>query len=140
MQLGETGFGENLEGQNEAWPGGWADAGGGDGGRGRDGAVLRAAGRGNGAPRRLPHEPPAAAQAQGTQLVDINSAGLEELMSLPGIGQVRAQAILDDREENGPYRYPEELVRVKGIGEGILENILDQITTGGYADAQNTGG
>ena len=88
----------------------------------------------------LPHEPPAAAQAQGTQLVDINSAGLEELMSLPGIGQVRAQAILDDREENGPYRYPEELVRVKGIGEGILENILDQITTGGYADAQNTGG
>ena len=61
-------------------------------------------------------------------------------MSLPGIGQVRAQAILDDREENGPYRYPEELVRVKGIGEGILENILDQITTGGYADAQNTGG
>lgn len=90
--------------------------------------------------RRLPHEPPAAAQAQGTQLVDINSAGLEELMSLPGIGQVRAQAILDDREENGRYRYPEELVRVKGIGEGILENILDQITTGGYADAQNTGG
>ena len=72
--------------------------------------------------------------------MDINSAGLEELMSLPGIGQVRAQAILDDREENGPYRYPEELVRVKGIGEGILENILDQITTGGYADAQNTGG
>ena len=90
--------------------------------------------------RRLHHEQPAAAQAQGTQLVDINSAGLEELMSLPGIGQVRAQAILDDREENGPYRYPEELVRVKGIGEGILENILDQITTGGYADAQNTGG
>ena len=86
----------------------------------------------------LPRTLPAAADTAGA--VDINAAGLEELMSLPGIGQVRAQAILDDREENGPYRYPEELVRVKGIGEGILENILDQITTGGYADAQNTGG
>ena len=89
---------------------------------------------------KLPYEPPAVTRGTGEGLVNINTAGLEELMSLPGIGERRAQAILDDREENGPYRYPEELVRVKGIGEGILENILDQITTGGYADAQNTGG
>ncbi len=88
---------------------------------------------------RLP-SPPAGTEAREPGGVDINTAGLEELMSLPGIGRVRAQAILDDREENGPYRYPEDLIRVKGIGEGILEDILDQITTGGYADAQNTGG
>ena len=89
--------------------------------------------------RHLP-APPAGAEAREAGGVDINTAGLEELMSLPGIGRVRAQAILDDREENGPYRYPEDLIRVDGIGEGILEDILDQITTGGYADAQNTGG
>ncbi len=90
--------------------------------------------------QQIAHERPAAAYAQGGERVDINTAGLEELMSLPGIGRARAQAILDDREENGPYLRPEDLIRVKGIGEGILEDILDQITTGGYADAQNTGG
>ncbi|RAZ45836.1 helix-hairpin-helix domain-containing protein, partial [Klebsiella oxytoca] len=63
--------------------------------------------------------------------VDVNTAGLEELMTLPGIGEVRAQAILVYRAEHGPFRYPEELIRVKGIGEGILSGILDQITTGG---------
>lgn len=72
--------------------------------------------------------------------VDVNTAGLEELMTLPGIGEVRAQAILDYREEHGPFRYPEELIRVKGIGEGILSGILDQITTGGEGDAEDLGG
>ena len=89
---------------------------------------------------RLPYDPPAVVRAQGEGLVDINAAGKDELMSLPGIGQVRAQAILDDRAANGPYRYPEDLLRVKGIGEGILEDILDQITTGGDENAQNFGG
>ena len=81
-------------------------------------------------PGKLPYDPPAAVQA-AEGAVDINTAGLEELMALPGIGETRAQAILDDREANGPFRYPEELVRVKGIGEGVLEGFLDQITTGG---------
>ncbi len=83
--------------------------------------------------------PAAAAPADRAALVDVNAAGLEELMTLPGIGAVRAQAILDDRAENGPYRYPEDLIRVKGIGPGILENLLDQITTGGDDYAQNIG-
>lgn len=88
----------------------------------------------------LPWEPPAAAQAAGMDLVDINTAGLEELTALPGIGEARARAILDDREANGPYRYPEDLLRVRGVGEGVLSGILDQITTGGNGYAQNTGG
>lgn len=92
------------------------------------------------APDPLPWEPPAAAGVREEGRVDINTAGLEELMSLPGIGEVRARAILEDRAANGPYRYPEELIRVKGIGEGVLGNILDQITTGGDGIAQNTGG
>jgi len=89
---------------------------------------------------RIPREPPAAVRTEGEGRVDVNTAGLEELTSLPGIGEARAQAILDDREANGPYRYPEDLIRVKGIGEGILDGILDQITTGGNANAQNSGG
>ncbi len=84
------------------------------------------------APSPLPYNPPAAVTDTARDgRVDINAAGLEELMSLPGIGAVRAQAILDDREANGPFRYPEDLLRVKGIGEGVLGGILDQITTGG---------
>ena len=72
--------------------------------------------------------------------MDVNAAGLEELMTLPGIGEVRAQAILDDRAANGPFRYPEDLIRVKGIGEGILSGIVDQITTGGNEDAEDFSG
>ncbi|MDE6260060.1 MAG: ComEA family DNA-binding protein [Oscillospiraceae bacterium] len=99
----------------------------------------------------LPHDPPAVVQTSreahtaseamaSDARVDINTAGLDELMTLPGIGEARAQAILDDREANGPYRYPENLIRVKGIGEGILGQILDQITAGGEGDAQDLSG
>lgn len=88
----------------------------------------------------IPREPAEAVEAAGMDLVDVNTAGLEELMSLPGIGEVRARAILDDREANGPYRYPEDLIRVKGIGETVLSGILDQITAGSDGNAENIGG
>ncbi len=87
----------------------------------------------------IPRETPAGVANRVGQ-VNVNTAGLEELTALPGIGQVRAQAILDDRAQRGPFRYPEDLIRVKGIGEGTLNGILDQITTGGEGDAQNFGG
>lgn len=76
--------------------------------------------------------------SEGT--VDVNTAGLEELMTLPGIGEVRAQAILDYRAEHGPFRCPEDLIQVKGIGGGILSGILEQITTGGEGDAEDFSG
>ena len=63
-----------------------------------------------------------------TGKININTADLEELQTLPGIGEKRAQAIVDDREANGPFRIPEDLTRVSGIGEGILANIIDSIT------------
>ena len=62
--------------------------------------------------------------------VDINTADAEALKGLPGIGEKRAADIIADREQNGPYRLPEELTRVKGIGEETLAELLDYITTG----------
>lgn len=62
------------------------------------------------------------------QRVNINTAGAEELEKLSGIGQVNARAIVADREANGPFRFPEEIIRVSGIGQGTLEEILDYIT------------
>ena len=90
-------------------------------------------------PDPLPWEPSILEKA-AEGAVNINTAALEELMALPGIGEVRARAILDDREANGPFVYPEDLVRVKGIGEGILAGLLDQITTGGQENAENFSG
>lgn len=87
----------------------------------------------------VPRTPPAALSVSA-DAVNLNTAGLEELMALPGIGAARAQAILDYRAERGPFRYPEELIRVKGIGEGILSGILEQITTGGEGGAEDSGG
>ena len=62
--------------------------------------------------------------------ININTADAEALKSLPGIGEKRAADIIADREEKGPYRFPEDITRVKGIGEETLAELLDYITTG----------
>ena len=58
---------------------------------------------------------------------ELNRATLEELMSLPGIGEVRAQSILEYRQSNGPFRQPSELMNISGIGEGIYEKLRDYV-------------
>ena len=58
----------------------------------------------------LPHGP-----------VAVNSADADELDTLPGV------RIIEEREENGPFYYPEDLMNVKGIGEKTLEKLLSHI-------------
>ena len=72
--------------------------------------------------------PSASAAPVKSGKVDLNTATAEELMTLPGIGEKRAAAIIAYREANGPFLIPEELTEVDGIGEGILAGLIDQVT------------
>lgn len=65
------------------------------------------------------------------QIVNINTATVEQLQTLPGIGPVLAQRIIDYRATNGPFQTTGDLSRVEGISTKRLAAILDYITTGG---------
>ena len=82
-------------------------------------------------------EPVAGASASGSAPAGTGSAGarislgtatLEQLDTLPGIGPVTAQAILDHRSEHGPFTSVDDLLDVKGIGEATLADIRDRVT------------
>lgn len=62
--------------------------------------------------------------------VDINTAGVEELDQLPGIGTVLAGRIIAYREANGPFETVEDLLEVSGIGEAKLAELEGWITVG----------
>lgn len=59
--------------------------------------------------------------------VNINTASKEELMTLPGIGAAKADAILAYRSENGPFSAIEELKQVEGIKDGVFSKMKDYI-------------
>lgn len=61
------------------------------------------------------------------ELININTATLEELDTLPGIGEAKAQNIIDYREANGYFTTTEEIMEVSGIGEQIYNDIKDLI-------------
>jgi len=64
------------------------------------------------------------------QPVDINRADAEELTAIPGVGKTLAQRIVDFRDEHGPFKRVEDLLKVKGIGEKSLEKLRPHVTVG----------
>jgi len=60
--------------------------------------------------------------------VNINRASREELMTLPGIGESKADAIIRYREETGTFNSIEEIMEIEGIKEGVFRKIEDRIT------------
>lgn len=65
--------------------------------------------------------------SQGDDQIDINTASLEELDKIPGVGPVTAQKIIDYREKNGPFKSIEDLKKVGRIGDKTIEKIKDKI-------------
>lgn len=59
--------------------------------------------------------------------ININTATLSELISLPGIGEKRAQKIISYRDKAGNFKKTKDIMKVKGIGEGIYTKIKDMI-------------
>jgi competence protein ComEA len=69
---------------------------------------------------------PGSAGAPGAP-IHLNSASLEELETIPGVGPVTAQRIVEFREQNGPFRSVEELDAVSGIGPKRLEQMRELV-------------
>ena len=69
-----------------------------------------------------------ATKEENSSLISINSASLEELDTLPGVGPTIAERIIDYRNTNNGFKSLEELKEVSGIGEKIYEGLKDLIT------------
>ena len=69
--------------------------------------------------------------AEGKRVVNINAADAAQLALLPRVGPSVAQRILDFRKENGPFKSPEDLMLVQGIGEKTFQLIKPYVATSG---------
>lgn len=93
-----------------------------------------------------PAEKPEAPGMLEGEVLDLNTATLSDLTRLPGIGETKAQAILDWRKAHGPFRVVEDLLSVEGIGEMTLENLRPYVAVmtiemeGGDLDGTDPGG
>ena len=61
-------------------------------------------------------------------MININTAGAEELQMLSGIGPAKASAIISYREKNGNFLTKEQIMNVSGIGQGTFDKIKDNIS------------
>lgn len=71
--------------------------------------------------------PAAGGEEEAAGKINLNTASRESLMTLPGIGEAKAEAIMAYREEHGGFKTPEEIQQVEGIKEKVFEKIKDQI-------------
>ena len=76
-------------------------------------------------------EAPDSKAKAGGLMVNINKASKEELKNLKGIGDTRAQEIIDYRKKNGDFKSVDELEKVKGIGPGTMKQIRANVTVSG---------
>jgi len=66
-------------------------------------------------------------RSEGNGKININSANVEQLQQLKGIGPSKAQAIIDDRNLKGNFKHIQDLKRVKGIGDKLYEGVKESI-------------
>jgi comEA protein len=71
-----------------------------------------------------------------TGVVNVNTASREELQLLPGVGEVRAVAIVASRKQRGGFKKLDELLEVSGIGESMLQRMRPHVTLTGKTTAQ----
>jgi competence protein ComEA len=71
--------------------------------------------------------------------VNINTATKDELLSLKGVGDKRAQAIIDYRTKNGPFKTVDDLEKVPGVGPGLMKQIRPQISVSGPTSIEKPG-
>ncbi len=74
---------------------------------------------------------PAADEAAAPAAVDVNHADAGALEALPGIGPALARRILESRQRDGPFRTPDDLLRVRGIGPAVLARLKPLVRLGG---------
>lgn len=67
--------------------------------------------------------------------VNLNTATKEELDGVNGIGPVKAQAIMDHRKKNGPFKSVDDLQNVKGFGDKSVDKVRAELTVGGGSAA-----
>jgi competence protein ComEA len=67
--------------------------------------------------------------AGDTEKVNINTASAEQLVALKGVGESYAVKIVEFREQNGPFKTPDDLMKVPGIGPKVFESNKDMIVT-----------
>jgi competence protein ComEA len=77
-----------------------------------------------------PNDAKASAAAPAASPINVNTATIDELTALPGIGEKRAQAILEARKQKGGFKSVDELTEVKGIGPANLEKLRPYLRAG----------